>query len=59
MKNVKISDNTHDVIKQHCDEHGLKISSFVDRLCRKWIDENAKGNNREDKDGSNGQGLST
>lgn len=54
MKNVKISDNTHAVLKKYCDENGLKISSFIDRLCRKWMDEYAEGNSEENKNRPNG-----
>jgi hypothetical protein len=38
MKNVKISKKHHDMIKNHCDEKGLKIY----KLIQKWIDENCK-----------------
>lgn len=57
MKNVKISDSTHATIRQYCDENGLKISSFVDRLCQKWIGEHVEGSGGENKDGQDGHNL--
>lgn len=38
FKNVKISKIHHEKLKQHCDEHGLKIYKVI----QKWIDSNCK-----------------
>ena len=51
MKNVKITDETHSKIKAYCDEHGLKISAFIDRLCSKHLEEYAEENRGEGKKG--------
>jgi hypothetical protein len=58
MKNIKISDEVHNAIKKHCDENGLKISVFVDRLCLKWVREHAESSDREIESGSDGQKIS-
>jgi hypothetical protein len=57
MKNIKISDSTHDAIKKYCDENGLKISVFVDRLCLKWMNEHAQGSDRKNESGSDGKEI--
>lgn len=38
MKNVKISEKHHEMIKNHCNEKGLKIHKLIERL----IEENCK-----------------
>lgn len=38
MKNVKISEEHHNILKFYCDNRGLKIH----RVLEKWIDENCK-----------------
>ena len=38
MKNVKISEKHHKLIKTHCENNGLKIHKLIE----KWIDENCK-----------------
>ena len=37
-KNVKISDKHHEMLKLHCDKHGLKMY----KLLEKWIEEFCK-----------------
>jgi len=54
MKNIKISEDTHSAIKQYCNDNGLKISVFIDRLCKKWISEHVERNHKEVKKRSNG-----
>lgn len=33
-KNLKITSTTHDVLKKYCEENGLKMFSFVEKLIR-------------------------
>ena len=33
-KNLKITPNTHQILKKYCEEHGLKMFAFVERLIR-------------------------
>lgn len=35
IKNLKISEDTHKVLKKYCEKKGLKINKFVERLIRK------------------------
>jgi hypothetical protein len=32
IKNLKISETTHKVLKEYCDDHGLKIYKFLEKL---------------------------
>jgi hypothetical protein len=32
IKNLKISENTHSILKKYCDNKGLKINKFVETL---------------------------
>jgi len=40
MKNIKIDDDTHTLLKEHCDEYGYKMGKLVENLikkqCRSW-----------------------
>ena len=38
VKNVKISEKHHKLIKEFCDKKGMKIYKLIE----KWIDENCK-----------------
>lgn len=33
-KNIKITANTHDLLKKYCNQNGLKIFSFVEKLIK-------------------------
>jgi hypothetical protein len=33
-KNLKITDNTHILLKKYCEQNGLKMFSFVEKLIR-------------------------
>jgi hypothetical protein len=33
-KNLKITSNTHQILKKYCEENGLKIFSFVEKLIK-------------------------
>jgi hypothetical protein len=35
IKNIKISEETHDVLKKYCDDKGLKICKFLEKLILK------------------------
>jgi hypothetical protein len=35
IKNIKISEETHEILKQYCEENGLKIYKFLEKLIRK------------------------
>ena len=37
-KNLKITPNTHEILKKYCEENGLKMFAYVERL----IKENCK-----------------
>jgi hypothetical protein len=32
IKNIKISTESHLLLKKHCDKHGLKIHKFLEKL---------------------------
>jgi len=34
VKNLKISDKTHQMLKKHCRQNGLKMFAFVEQLIR-------------------------
>ena len=40
LKNIKVSENHHQMLKEYCDKNGLKIYKVV----QKWIDELCKTN---------------
>ena len=43
MRNVKISEKTHEKFKQFCKENCLKMSSLIDKLCIDYMErEDAK-----------------
>jgi hypothetical protein len=33
-KNLKITENTHRILKKYCEENGLKMFSFVEKLIK-------------------------
>ncbi len=33
-KNLKITPNTHKILKEYCEENGLKMFSFVEKLIK-------------------------
>lgn len=33
-KNIKITSTTHELLKNYCEENGLKMFSFVEKLIR-------------------------
>ncbi len=33
-KNIKITSTTHELLKRYCEENGLKMFSFVEKLIR-------------------------
>jgi hypothetical protein len=33
-KNLKITPNTHTILKQYCEENGLKMFSFVEKIIK-------------------------
>ena len=32
IKNIKISEETHDILKKYCEENGLKLYKFLEKL---------------------------
>ena len=40
LKNIKVSENHHQMLKEYCDKNGLKIYKVV----QKWIDDLCKQN---------------
>lgn len=43
LKNIKISDKHHQLLKEYCEEHGFKLYKVVE----KWIDEKCKPRKRD------------
>lgn len=43
MKNVKIGENHHKILKTYCDKNGLKIYKVLER----WVDENCTTKKKE------------
>ena len=39
-KNIKITSTTHELLKNYCEENGLKMFSFVEKLIRERYKEN-------------------
>jgi hypothetical protein len=35
---IRVSQETHGLMKQVSDKHGMKISALVDLVCKFWID---------------------
>ena len=33
-KNLKITENTHKILKEYCDKNGLKMFAFVEKLIK-------------------------
>lgn len=33
-KNIKITPNTHQILKKYCEENGLKMFSFVEKIIK-------------------------
>lgn len=33
-KNIKITPNTHEILKKYCEENGLKMFAFVEKLIK-------------------------
>lgn len=38
-KNIKITSTTHELLKNYCEENGLKMFSFVEKLIREGCKE--------------------
>jgi len=34
IKNIKITPKTHEILKKYCEENGLKMFSFVEKLIK-------------------------
>lgn len=34
-KNIKITPNTHEILKKYCEENGIKMFQFVEMLIKK------------------------
>ena len=34
IKNIKINERTHALLKSYCDKHGLKMFAFVEKLIK-------------------------
>lgn len=49
MRNVKISEKTHEKFKQFCKDNCLKMSSLLDKLCNDYMErEDAKRDSEKD-----------
>lgn len=35
IKNIKISEESHDILKKYCEENGLKLYKFLENLIKK------------------------
>ena len=42
LKNIKVSEKHHKMLKEHCDKNGLKIYGFLEKLiyenCKQKVD---------------------
>lgn len=43
LKNIKVSEKHHQMLKEYCDKNGLKIYKLV----QKWIEESCKSKKRD------------
>ena len=39
IKNIKISTESHDILKKYCEKNGLKIYKFIEQLIKKTCEE--------------------
>ena len=39
IKNLKISEESHEILKKYCDKHGIKIYKFVENLIKEKCSE--------------------
>ena len=39
-KTIKIDAKVHKIIKEHCNNKGLKLAKFIEKICLKHIKEN-------------------
>lgn len=39
IKNIKISIESHEMLKKYCDKHGLKIYKFLEFMIKKTCEE--------------------
>jgi hypothetical protein len=37
-KNLKITPSTHELLKKYCEEHGLKMFAFVEKIIKEKCD---------------------
>lgn len=42
MKNIKISDRHHEILKKYCDQNGLKIYKVLEKLIEGLVKSNKK-----------------
>ena len=49
-KNIKITSTTHELLKNYCEENGLKMFSFVEKLIREGCKENPTVTTKSKKD---------
>ena len=40
MKSIHINEKTHNYLKIHCNDNGLKINYLVETLIKKYLNEN-------------------
>lgn len=45
MKNIKISDETHKKLKEYCSKNSLKLSDWIDKLVKRFLDKHVKETN--------------
>lgn len=52
MRNVKISEKTHERFKRFCKENCLKMSSLLDKICINYMErEDAKRDSKKEHKG--------
>lgn len=49
-KNIKITSTTHELLKNYCEENGLKMFSFVEKLIREGCKEKPTATTKPKKD---------
>lgn len=45
MKTIKIDKEAHKIIKEYCDQNGLKFAKFIEKVCVEYVED--KMNERE------------
>jgi len=39
MKTIKIDKEAHRIIKEYCDQNGLKFAKFIEKVCVEYVED--------------------